>query len=422
MKRLAVLLSVGWLSASACSAAAKLGLSSSSSTSAGGPSVSSSSPGGSGHSIGEPAGGLSEYATRFIRDTNALSQSCPAGPTPAPNYESECIWRMDASERLYKSVEEKSNGQVERGRVYLADLHKSVEQWRAGDKAAENRKVADYKLEQAAKDSARNAESLLRQFKDVRDGKITSKLISFENRDAEYVKYALERLQKLMPELADLAKACAAGAGEKDECELAINRDKYWPKLLVMQFDAILAERLEAWTNTIDGVKHDGQVAVINYNRLMKPAELAGLGKDLADIGAVLSQPNPKAKIDGKLAKIRDDFAAAVKEKSTVNQWALHATDAKYHDPAIMQATKAIDGLQTIKVGSTSQTWEVIRGAHDNPVQRNHYIWALMKKPGDGFCRLYQFTVVEQHLGGGRYGAPRADSFGAPEFFVSACK
>jgi len=432
MKRLAVLLSVGWLSATACSAAAKLGLSSSSSTSASSPSSSSSSSAASPSSaaaptaakpaIGEPGAGLSEYATRFIRDANNLSQSCPAGPTPAPSYESECIWRLDAAERLYKSVDEKKNDQVERGRVFLAELRKSVEQWRANDKAADARKTADYNLSRETSSAAHNADSVLRQLKDARAGKITSPLISFEHRDAGYVERALELLQHEMPTVAEIAKNCAAGAGDKDLCDLATNRDKYWAKLLVLQFDAILAERLQAWTNAIDGVKHDGKVAVINYNTLTKPEKLGELGRDLADIGKVLGQPNPKAKIDGQLAKLRDDFVAAVKDKQGVNMWAEHASGARYQDPAITQAVRAINGLSLVKVGANEPTWEVIRGALDQPVQRNHYVWALMKKPGDGFCRLYQFTIVEQHMGGGRYGAPRADSFGDPEFYVSACK
>jgi hypothetical protein len=75
-----------------------------------------------------------------------------------------------------------------------------------------------------------------------------------------------------------------------------------------------------------------------------------------------------------------------------------------------------------VRVAATESTWEVIRSDYGLPVQRNRYVWAMMRKSGESFCRLYAFTVIEDHLGGGRYGEPHVTAGNQPEFYVSACK
>ena len=272
-------------------------------------------------------------------------------------------------------------------------------------------------------DAENAAKELIRQLKGARDGRVASALISFEYRDADYVAHRLESLRKHMTDLADIAKHCAAGAGNPELCDLAIHRDQYFTKFLALQFDAILGERLKAWTHTIDRMKAEGQVAVVNYNTASDVSKLsAELGKELGEIGKVLGQTDTQATIQTKLAALHDTFMAAVRDKQATRAWAEHATEARYQDPAVTRAVRGIPGLSMLRAAATNPTWDVIRGALDQPVQRNRYVWALMKKSGDTFCRLYQFTVIEDHMGGGKYGAPRIDAGGLPEFYISACQ
>lgn len=371
-----------------------------------------------------PAPGLSEYATRFIRDTNALAEICPPGPTAAPSFESECVWRADAAERLHKSVEEKAHPQVAKGLAYLGELRKSIATWRAADKDREAQQVAQYKASQSNSQAEREASDLIGKLRAARAGKVEGMLTSFEHRDAEYVEMYLGRLRKEMPALERLAKSCASGAGDadKDLCDLAVNREKYFTAMQLQQFDAIIGEHLKAWAEAVDGMKRDGQTFVPNYNTFTKPEKLKELGGELAAIGKVLSQPNPAAKIDSQLNKLRDEFIAAVRARHNTNAWAEHASEAKFQDPRVTKAVKAISGLTLVRVGANAPNWAVIRGNLDQPIKRERGIWALMKKPGDAFCRLYQFTVVEPHMGGGKYGDGSAESFGVPQFYVSACK
>jgi hypothetical protein len=369
-----------------------------------------------------PAAGLSEYATRFIRDTTALSQSCPAGPKPAPDYESECVWRADAAERLHKSVEEKSHPQVARGHAYLGEFRKSLTAWRGAAKDDDARKTAAYHNDRETGSAAHTAKNLIEHLKSARDGKILSLLTSLEHRDADYVERHLQMLRREMTSLETVAKGCAGGAGDKELCDIAVNREKYFAAMKPLQFDAIIADRMKEWTGAVEFMKNEGKASVQQYNTLLKPEKLKELGEELAAIGKVLDQANPAAKIDGKLTKVRDEFLAAVRAKHNTNAWAAHAAGARFQDPIVTQAVKDISGLSLVRVGANVATWEVIRGALDQPVQRNRGIWALMKKPGDAFCRLYQFTVVQEHLGGGKYGAGRAESFGEVLFWVSSCK
>ena len=113
---------------------------------------------------------------------------------------------------------------------------------------------------------------------------------------------------------------------------------------------------------------------------------------------------------------------ATVHDRQHTNAWSAHAAAARFQDPAATAAIRGIRELSIVRAAATSTTWEVIGGALDRPVQRNLYVWALMNKSGESFCRLYALTVIEDHLGGGKYGSPRIDSGGAPEFYVSACK
>lgn len=368
--------------------------------------------------------GLSEYATRFIRWSNELKQMCPAGPTaPSPDYGSICINKADSAENLYKSVDEKPNPQVQEAVAYLAELRKSLIQWDATASAGEAKRNRDYKMSHDSEISAHNASELLSQLGAARTGEITSTLISFDNRDAGYVEHRVHMLKEEMPDVADIAKGCASGAGTKDLCDLAIHRDKYFAKLMVLQFDAIVAERLHAWTNTINGMKDDGLVAVVNYNEIGDLKELgAELGGELADIGKALGQPNTKATIAAKLEQLHRDFVAAVKSKESTNAWAAHAKEAKFQDAAATKAVRQISGLSLVRIAANDPTWEVIRGDFNQPVQRNRYVWALMRKGGESFCRLYAFTVAEDHMGGGRYGEPRVQVDSPPEFYVSTCK
>lgn len=366
--------------------------------------------------------GLSSYATRFIEDTNALREKCPPGPKPPSSQYGECIGKADQAENLYKAVDEKAHPQVQRGHAFLGELRQSIAKWDADEKAADKQRRQDQQRDYDSDVSQHHASELLRQLEAGRTGKVTSTLISFEHRDAGYVAHRLQMLRDQMPIVENIAKACSAGA-KKPVCDLAINREKYFTQMMAAQFDAILAERLEAWTNTIDRMKSDGLVAVVNYNAIADAKELANdLGKDLAAIGKALGQTNTKATIDAKLAKLHTDFMAAVKAKQDTNAWAAHAKGAKYQDAAVTRAVKQIDGLTLVRVSSTHPTWEVVFGAYNRPVKRERDIWALMKKRGEPFCRLYALTVIEDHLGGGRYGGARAESFGPAEFYVSTCK
>jgi len=368
--------------------------------------------------------GLSEYATRFVRWSNELKEKCPAGPTaPSPDYSSICINKADSAENLYKSVDEKSNPQVQEAVAYLAELRKSLKHWDATAAAGEAKRDRDSKMSHDSEISAHNASELLSQLGAARAGKITSTLISFDNRDAGYVAHRVGMLKQEMPDVADIAKGCGSGVGTKDLCDLAINRDTYFAKLMALQFDAIVAERLQAWTSTINGMKDDGLVAVVNYNEIGDLKELgAELGGELGDIGKALGQTNTKATIAAKLEQLHRDFLAAVKSKESTNAWAAHAKDAKFQDAAATKAVRQIDGLSLVRMAANDPTWEVIRGDFNQPVQRNRYVWALMRKGGESFCRLYAFTVAEDHMGGGRYGEPRVQVDSPPEFYVSTCK
>lgn len=366
--------------------------------------------------------GLSEYATRFIRYTNELKADCPVGPTPPSSAYGACIGRERSTQNLYASVEEKSHPQVQQGATYLAELRKSIATWEANEKAADAKRTNDSNLEREMSSAAHRGKDLLSQLSAARAGKIESTLTSFENRDASYVSHRLGMLRDKMDYVVTIAKGCASGAGDKDLCDLAINRDKYFKKMMELQFDAILAERLEAWTNTVDKMKSDGLVAVINYNQITDSKKFgAGLGKELAAIGKVLGQTDTKRAIDAALAKLTTDFLAAVRAKQGTNAWAEHAGDARFTDANATKSVRQIAGLKTIRVAVTRPTWDVIR-EYNKPVKRQHYAWALMRKSGESFCRLYAVTIVQDHLGGGRYGAAYATSFGAAEFYVSACK
>jgi len=345
-----------------------------------------------------------------------------------------CINKADSAENLYKSVDEKTNPQVQESVAYLKELRSSLAKWDANEQAGEQKHVRDQKVEHDVDVAMHDASDLLAQLKAARDGKIESTLLSHDNRDAGYVADRLEALNKEMPDIAVIAKACASGAvpagpqlggggATKETCDLALNRDKYYTKLLAMQFDAILAERLKEWATTVNDMKDDGRVAVINYKKIGNlKAFAADLGKDLGAIGKVLGQTNTKAAIDGKLAKLNQEFLAALQSRQSSDAWAAHAKDAKYQDPAVTKAVHQIDGLSVVRVAATEPTWDIIRGKFDEPTQRNRYIWALMRKQGEAFCRLYELTVIEEHMGGGRYGEPRADAGDVAEFFVSTCK
>ena len=160
---------------------------------------------------------------------------------------------------------------------------------------------------------------------------------------------------------------------------------------------------------------------MINYNQITDAQKLgAGLGKDLAAIGKVLGQTDTKRAIDTALAKLTADFLAAVRAKQGTNAWAKHAGEARHADASVAKSVRQIAGLQTVRVAVTRPTWDVIR-EYGKPVKRQHYAWALMRKSGEAFCRLYALTIVQDHEGGGRYGAAYATSFGAAEFYVSTC-
>jgi hypothetical protein len=367
---------------------------------------------------------LSQYATRLIDGTNAVRAKCPLGGPAPDDYGHECWMKGDQLEELWKAVDEKSDPQVAASKAYLDKLHVQVEKWKADDAAAESKHNRDYHRDDDIRHAEHDAEDLLRRLREGRDGKVSSTLISFDNLDADYVQHRLEMLRHAMPSVEDIAKGCAAGGGTKELCDLAANREKYFTKMMALQFDAIVAERLKAWTNAIDEMKNEGLAAVVNYNLLTSPTELGkDLGKEFGDIGKVLGQTNTKAAIDAKLGKLHADYAAALRSRIHDNPWAEHAKDATYPvDAASAKAVRSIPGLSVVRVAATQPTWEVIRGDFDKPVQRNRYVSAVMRKPGESFCRLYTLTVIEDHLGGGRYGEPHATAGSPPEFWVSACK
>lgn len=371
----------------------------------------------------EVPAGLSEYATRFIRYTNELKADCPVGPTPPSSAYGECIGRERSTQNLYASVEEKSHPQVQQGAAYLAELRKSVAKWEADEKTAGDQRAQNDKVAGDIDRAAHHGRELVSQLTAARAGKITSTLISFEHRDADYVARRVEMLRKEMPFIETIAKGCAAGGGTKDLCDVAANRDKYFTKLMALQFEAILAERLKAWTNTIDTMKRDGLVAVINYNLITDPGKFgAKLGKDLAEIGKALGQSDTQKPIDAALAKLTADFRAAVRARQATNAWAAHASEARYQDARVAPAIRQIPNLKLVRAAVTRPTWDVVRGNFNKPIKRQHYAWALMRKSGESFCRLYPFFVVQDHLGGGRYGAAYVEANGVAEFYVSACK
>ena len=264
---------------------------------------------------------------------------------------------------------------------------------------------------------------MLNHLKAAREGKAYFTLITMENHDAGYVGGRVEALRSELEMVETIAQGCASGGGNKDLCDLAINRNKYFTKVLALQFDAILAERLKAWTTTISRINDNESIAVINYKALLTREAIGkDLGRDLEAIGKVLEQTNTKGTIDSKLDKLHADFVTAVKARSSTNAWAAHATEAKYQDAIVTKAMHTVDGLSLVRVGVNDPSWEIIRGAYDQPTQRNKYVWALLRKSGESFCRLYPLTVIQDHIGGGRYGEARVDAGGVAEFYVSACK
>jgi hypothetical protein len=371
----------------------------------------------------EPAAGMSEYATRFVRNTNELKVDCPIGPSAPPDYQSKCKFRAQAAANLWTSVDEKSTVQVTQGKAYLDQLAQSFTQWDAGAAAAEDHKQQDYHRDHDVELAAFHAEDLIKHLTAARAGKIDSTLISSDNRDAGYVKQRLDMLRAKLPELETIAKGCARGGGSKDLCDLATHRDAYFAKMMSLQFDAIIAERIKGFTGVVDRVNDNESIAVINYNTIMDHKYLGELGDDLDAIGKVLEQKQTRAAINAKLDKLRSTFVAAVKAKSSTNAWAAHAAaETHYQDPAVTRAVRSIQGLSLVRVGVKDAAWDVIRGPYDQPVQRNKYVWALLRKAGDAFCRLYPFTVTEDHVGGGRYSEARVITDDTPEFYVSACK
>ena len=368
--------------------------------------------------------GLSEYATRFIGHINDLDKQCADGPVPEAQVLHDCWGGVDQNQNLYTHIDEKSNPQVAQSKAHLDVLAKRVETWRAGVKTAEANKDAKYRADQEVSHATNQATQLIRQLKGARDGKVASILTSFDSRDADYVQRQLESLKKYgWDSLETIGNACAKGGADKELCDIATNREKYWTKMLALQFDAILAEQLKSWTNVIDGITNDDLVAVVNYNKMNTPQNLsAGVGKQLVEIGKVLGQKDTKGAIDAKLAKLHTDFLAAVHAKQNTNGWALYAKDAKYQDPVVTKALRSVDGLSLVRVAANATTWEVIRGAFDQPTQRNKYISALMKKPGESFCRVYEWTVIQDHLGGGRYSEPHLESGNIEQFYISSCK
>ncbi|HEY1557234.1 MAG TPA: hypothetical protein VGF94_20500 [Kofleriaceae bacterium] len=369
--------------------------------------------------------GLSDYATRYINGTHDVSSKCPLDGEPPDDWGHVCWMNGDNLDNLYKWVDdgEKSNGQVQKAHVYLASLHTTVARWKTEAKTAERKKHDDSRRDAAVGSAEHQADDLLGRLREGRDGKTTSTLISFDNRDAGYVKDRLDSLREELPIVEQIGQGCAKGGGNQELCDLAKNRDAYFSKFEALQWDKILGERLEAWTNTIRSMKDDGEVAVVNYNVITNSSKLASeLGKELGAIGDVLGQTNTKASIDAKLAKLHADFAAALASHLGTNAWAEHATEATYSDAAVTQAVRGIPGLSLVRVGVVGPTWEVVRGQLDQPVQRNRYAWAMLRKSGERFCRLYQMAVIEDHMGGGRYGAPRVDAGDAPSFYVSTCK
>ena len=279
-------------------------------------------------------------------------------------------------------------------------------------------------LAESAKRAAHNASEIFDHLRAGRDGTAPPKLTSFEHRDAFYVEHRLGMLERNMDLVETVATACTAGVFEdSDRCDLATNRDKYWPKALAGQFTVVLDDRLEAWNNTIERLRKEGVVAVINFNKISdRKALAADLGKDLAAIGKVLRQTNTKGAIDARLAKLHAEFMAVLRDKQKQNAWAARASHAKHKDAAIVRAARDSDGLQLVRVASPHASWDIVRGANNRPIKRERAIWVLLKKKGESFCRLYPLYAVEDHLGGGRYGNSHARSFGAAEFYPSTCK
>lgn len=263
---------------------------------------------------------------------------------------------------------------------------------------------------------------IIQHFEAAREGKVHSLLIGFENRDHFTVEHRLDMLKNDMGFMEDIAEACAAGAGEKDVCELAKNRDSYFAKVKALQFDGIVAEHLKAWSYGIEQMKSEGKISANSYNMVSDKKQLAGkVGKELVAIGKVLGKTDAEKGIDAALTKLNADLVAAIRAKAGTNAWAQHASDARHQDAAVTKAVRQMEGLSMVRVGATAPTWDV-RYAGNRPIKRVRDAWALMKKPGESWCRLYSLQVIEEHQGGGRYGEPFVEFFGGAEWYASACK
>src|SRR5262249_6267290 len=100
------------------------------------------------------------------------------------DWEHLCLFRSEAAENLYKSVDEKSDPQVARGHAYLAQLKASIATWRADGKRAQDNADKAQRVEHDTDTAARNASELIGWLTDARTGKRHQPLLSCETRAA----------------------------------------------------------------------------------------------------------------------------------------------------------------------------------------------------------------------------------------------
>jgi|GEM_PF-4687938 hypothetical protein len=103
-------------------------------------------------------------------------------------------------------------------------------------------------------------------------------------------------------------------------------------------------------------------------------------------------------------ATYTDKQRAAV-EKVAPGLKAPKSTKKKHYSTALMKASlkKTHPSAKIKKLWMAKESWQVEKNGAGYPVKRRWHAFAFYKLPGEKFCQLRQWYVMEKHSGGGKY-------------------
>ena len=89
-----------------------------------------------------------------------------------------------------------------------------------------------------------------------------------------------------------------------------------------------------------------------------------------------------------------------------------------------MRAAGRGKGFTLKRAGMMFRHWTIKKNRYKRPLKKYRTGWALYKKRGERFCRVYRLTVNAQYKGGGRYTRPFLpdDILRRQDFIVSKCR